>query len=67
MKDFDGVVSMSLGILNDLQYLASGVGVILLEVERSFGLTGKFSAIGGEGVDAQVLGFLGFRNWKNCC
>lgn len=45
VKDFDGVVSISLGILNDLQYLASGVGVSLLEVGRSFGLTGKASAI----------------------
>lgn len=39
------MVSMSLGILNDLQYLASGVGVSLLEVGRSFGLTEKASAI----------------------
>lgn len=45
MKDFAGVVSISLGILNDFQYLDSGVGVNLLEVGRSLGLTGKVSAI----------------------
>lgn len=38
---------MSLGILKDLQYLDSGVGVFLLEVGRSFGLTGNDSAIDG--------------------
>lgn len=36
---------MSLGVLKDRQYLDSGVGVVLLDVGRSFGLTGNDSAI----------------------
>lgn len=36
---------MSLGTLNDLQYLDSGLRVVLLEVGLSFDLTGNVSAI----------------------
>lgn len=58
---------MSLGILKDLQYLDSGVGVILLDVGRSFGLTGKDSAIDEQvRSGARVLGFweLEKDRWK---